>query len=292
MQTFFDTLNVAATVVRKILENDVVQAIAKVLGPITGFVLAFGLLKIILVAVGNFILYVLIVAFNALATIFGVVSTAVKIFIGVFRALSAVLIANPIAAVVLLIVGLVAIFVTLYKKNEAFRELVDRVWAAIKNAIGIAVDAIVAYFKMVIEFGMKLWGWIFDTLEVVWNLVWGYFKTVYTIWKTVVEIIIGIGLIIWDFLYDKIVAVWELVSGWWNDTILPFITGIVETVAEFGAAIWDWIYDKIMAVWNTVKGFWDTTIYPFVSGVVKAVKTEAGAIWDFISGGISARGVR
>jgi len=288
IKTFFDTLNVAATIVRKILENDVVQAIMKVLGPITGFLLAFGALKILLGLLGNFILYVLILAFNALATIFGVVTKAVQIFTTVFRLLSAALMANPIGAIVLAIVALIAIFVVLYKKNEAFRELVDKVWAAIKNAIGVAVDAIVAYFKMIIEFGAKLWGWIFDALEFVWDLVWAYFKTVYTIWKTVVEIIIGIGLIIWDFLYDKIKAVWELVSGWWNDTILPFITGVVETVAEFGAKIWDWIYDKIMAVWNTVKGFWDNTIYPFVSGVVKAVKDRAGAIWDFISGGISA----
>jgi phage-related protein len=287
MKTFFDTLNVAATVVRKILENDVVAAIAKVLGPITGFLLAFGLIKIILIAVGNFILYVLILAFNALATIFTVVSTAVKIFIGVFRALSTALMANPIGAIILLIVALVAIFVTLYKKNEAFREIVDKVFTFVKNFIGDAIDAVVGYFKMLAEIGAKVWDFILDALKFVWGLVEGYFKLVFGFWKAIVETIIGLGLIIWDFLFDKIKAVWELVSGWWNDTILPFITGIVTKVAEFGAKIWSWIYDKIMAVWTTVKGFWDTTIYPFVSGIVNTVKTKAGAIWDFISGTIS-----
>jgi phage-related protein len=287
MKTFFDTLNVAATVVRKILENDVVAAIAKVLGPITGFLLAFGLIKIILIAVGNFILYVLILAFNALATIFTVVSTAVKIFIGVFRALSTALMANPIGAIILLIVALVAIFVVLYKKNEAFREIVDKVFTFVKEFIGTAIDAVVGYFKMLAEVGAKVWDFILDALKFVWGLVEGYFKLVFGFWKAIVETIIGLGLIIWDFLFDKIKAVWELVSGWWNDTILPFITGIVTKVAEFGAKIWSWIYDKIMAVWTTVKGFWDTTIYPFVSGIVKNVKDKAGAIWDFISGTIS-----
>lgn len=286
-KTFFDTLNVAATIVKKILENDVVQAIAKVLGPITGFLLAFGLIKIILIAVGNFILYVLILAFNALATIFTVVSTAVKIFIGVFRALSTALMANPIGAIILLIVALVAIFVTLYKKNEAFREIVDKVFTFVKEFIGDAIDVVIGIFKKLAEIGEKVWDFILDALKFVWGLVEGYFKLVYGFWKAIVEIIIGIGLIIWDFLFDKIKAVWELVSGWWNDTILPFITAIVTKVAEFGAKIWDWIYDKIMAVWTTVKGFWDTTIYPFVSGIVNTVKTKAGAIWDFISGGIS-----
>jgi phage-related protein len=77
------------------------------------------------------------------------------------------------------------------------------------------------------------------------------------------------------------------VSGWWNDTILPFITGIVTKVAEFGAKIWNWIYDKISAVWTTVSDFFTKTIFPFVGGIVKNVKDKAGAIWDFISGTIS-----
>ena len=287
MKTFFDTLNVAATIVRKILENDIVAAIAKVLGPITGFLLAFGLIKIILIAVGNFILYVLIVAFNALATIFTVVSTAVKIFIGVFRALSTALMANPIGAIILLIVALVAIFVTLYKKNEAFREIVDKVFTFVKNFIGDAIDVVIGIFKKLAEIGEKVWDFILDALKFVWGLVEGYFKLVYGFWKAIVEIIIGIGLIIWDFLFDKIKAVWDLVSGWWNDTILPFITGIVTKVAEFGAKIWNWIYDKISAVWTTVSDFFTKTIFPFVGGIVKNVKDKAGAIWDFISGTIS-----
>lgn len=288
MKTFFDTLNVAATIVRKILENDVVQAIAKVLGPITGFLLAFGLIKAILIGVGQFILFILIQAFNALAVIFGVVSNAVKVFTAVFKLLSAALINNPFALIVLAIVALVAIFVTLYKKNEAFRELVDKVWAAVKDAIGSAFEVIKGIFEKLAEIGMKVWDFFLDALKLVWGLVEDYFKAIFGFWKAIVEIIIGIGLIVWDFLFDKIKAVWELVSGWWNDTILPFITAIVTKVAEFGAKIWSWIYDKIMAVWTTVKGYWDTTIYPFVSGIVNTVKTKAGAIWDFISGGISA----
>jgi hypothetical protein len=288
MKTFFDTLSFAAGILIKILENEMVQKIMKVIGVLSGFFLALGLIKIVVMGIAYVISGVLIVAFNFLVGIITKIITVVKIFITVFNFLKAAMLANPIGAVVLAIVALVAIFVVLYKKNEAFRELVQTVWDAIKNAIGVAVDFIIAYFKTIIEFGAKLWGWIFDVLEAVWDKVFAFFKTVYTIFKTVVEIIIGIGLIIWDFLFDKIKAVWELVSGWWNDTILPFITGIVETVAEFGAMIWDWIYDKIKAVWDTVKGFWDNTIYPFVSGVVKAVKDRAGAVWDFISGGISA----
>lgn len=287
-KTFFATLNVAATILRKILENDVVQAIAKVLGPITGFLLAFGLIKIILIAVGNFILYVLILAFNSLATIFGVITKAVKIFTTVFNLLKAALLANPIGAIVLAIVALVAIFVVLYKNNEAFRELVQKVWDAIKDAIGSAFEFIKDVFGKIAEIGMKIWDFFLDALKVAWSLVEGYFKLVFGFWKAIVETIIGIGLTIWNFLFDKIKAVWTLVSGWFNNIILPFITGIVTKVAEFGAKIWSWLYDKISAVWTTVSGFFTNTIFPFVGGLVQRFLTGAGRIWDFISGGISA----
>jgi phage-related protein len=295
IKTFLDTLNVAATAVKKVLENDFVAAVMKVLGPIAGFALAIGGLKIILFAVGRYMAFVLITTFNffagavtVLTTVFNILRTAVTLMTTAFRALSTALLANPIALIVLAIVALVAIFVVLYKKNEAFREIVDKVFTFVKNFIGDAIDVVIGIFKKLAEIGEKVWDFFLDALKFVWGLVEGYFKLVFGFWKAIVETIIGLGLIIWDFLFDKIKAVWELVSGWWNDTILPFITGIVTKVAEFGAKIWDWISDKIIAVWTTVKGFWDGTIYPFVSGIVKNVKDKAGAIWDFISGGISA----
>ena len=295
LKTFFDTLNVAATAVKNILENDFVAAVMKVLGPIAGFALAMGGLKIVFFALGRYLAFIFITTFNVLAgavtvltTVFGILRTAVTLMSTAFAKLTTVLLANPIALIVLAIVALVAIFVTLYKKNEAFREIVDKVFTFVKNFIGEAIDAVVGYFKMLAEVGAKVWDFILDALKLVWGFVEDYFKAIFGFWKAIVEIIIGIGLIIWDFLFDKIKAVWELVSGWWNNTILPFITGIVTKVAEFGAKIWNWIYDKISAVWTTVSGFFTNTIFPFVGTIVTTVKTKAGAIWDFISGGISA----
>ena len=287
MKTFFNVLATAAEFLASVLENSVVQKILMVIGYITGFVLAVGVIKGVIIAFAQILLVTLGNAISFVAGLFGFIANVVRGFIFVFNLLKAALLANPFGAIVLAIAAVIAIFVLLYKKNEGFRELVQKVWEAIKNAIGAAVDFIIGYFEMIIGFGAKLWGWIFDALKAAWDKVYAFFEVVYTVLKTIVEIIIGIGLIIWDWLYDGIVAVWELVSGWWNDTIVPFIEGIVTAIAEVGTAIWDWIYDKIEAVWTTVKDFWDKTIYPFVSGIVKNVKDKAGAVWDFISGGIS-----
>jgi len=58
------------------------------------------------------------------------------------KALNLVMAGNPIALVVLAIVALIAIFVVLYKKNEAFRDLVDKVFAKFKAVVGTAVDKV------------------------------------------------------------------------------------------------------------------------------------------------------
>jgi hypothetical protein len=294
IKTFFDTLNVGLGILIKVLESPVVAAILKVLGPISGFLLAMGALIKVVKFFGFVLSGILIGAFNlvvgaigVIMTVFRVLKTVLTVVTTGFRLLAAAMIANPIGAVIALIVALVAIFVVLYNKNEGFREAVQRVWAAIKDAIGAAFEFIKGVFDKIAEIGGKIWDFILDGLKLIWSAVEAEFTRIFNFFKAIVEIFIGIGLIIWDFLFDKIKAVWDLVSGWWNNTILPFITGIVDKVKAFGAKIWDWIFDKISAVWNTVKGFWDNTIYPFVSGVVNAVKTRASAIWNFISDALS-----
>jgi hypothetical protein len=66
--------------------------------------------------------------------------------------------ANPIGLVIAAIVALIAIFVVLYKKNETFRKVVDKVWGAFKDAVGAIVGAV----KKVIGKLGDLWGWVKD----------------------------------------------------------------------------------------------------------------------------------
>lgn len=56
--------------------------------------------------------------------------------------LNAALTANPIGAVVLLVVALVAGFILAYKKSETFRQIVDTAMGAAKTAIKAVVDVI------------------------------------------------------------------------------------------------------------------------------------------------------
>lgn len=84
-----------------------------------------------------------IAAYNAITVVASTVTTAFKTAMAL---LNAVMSANPIALVVTLIAGLIAAFITAYQTSDEFREKVDKAFAAIKEAIGNAVDAIAKFF--------------------------------------------------------------------------------------------------------------------------------------------------
>lgn len=67
-------------------------------------------------------------------------------------ALWGVISANPIGAIVTLILGLIAVFVTLYEKCEWFRDGVNEIWGGIKNFLGGIRD----WLKSIFDFEWKL----------------------------------------------------------------------------------------------------------------------------------------
>ena len=82
------------------------------------------------------------------ATAIGTFSAALKIVdiiknvATALKALWAVLLANPIVAIIALIAGLIVYFVNLWNTNEEFRAKVIEIWNAVKTAITNAVNAI------------------------------------------------------------------------------------------------------------------------------------------------------
>lgn len=206
-----------------------------------------------------------------------------KIYEVAQRAVNAVLNASPIMKIVTIALLLIGALVALYKNNEAFREIVDKVWNAIKEVIGTVVDAVMGFFNKIIEIGKVLWDPILDALKAVWDSVTQQWDRIFGFFKAIVEIFIGLGLIIWNFLYDKVVELWDKVTGWWDATVYPFIKEIVTKVADAGKAIWNWISDKVEEIWAKVTGYWDKTVYPFISGIAKEVTKRASAIWNVVS---------
>lgn len=82
-------------------------------------------------------------------------------FIGIIKAVGLALkvafTANPVGLIIAAIVAVIAIFVLLYKKCEWFRNGVNAVWAAIKNAFFSTWQWIKDKFNALLEIGSNAW---------------------------------------------------------------------------------------------------------------------------------------
>jgi hypothetical protein len=103
-----------------------------------------------------------IVITNAAMTAWGAATKAFTVIQGLFNAVMA---ANPIVLFALAIAGLVIGLVIAYKKFDAFRDIVDAVFSAIKTGIKGGMDAITTYLSFV----MGVYKAIFNGIATLWN---------------------------------------------------------------------------------------------------------------------------
>lgn len=111
----------------------------------------------------------MVLGWKAWITIVGIWNAVVKIAAAVQAALNAVMAANPIGLVVVAIAGLIALIVALYNSNDTARQVIDAAWAAIKKAVSVVVDAVVAYVQWVI----RAWRSVIQTATAVASSVVG-----------------------------------------------------------------------------------------------------------------------
>mgnify|MGYP003640392423 FL=1 len=103
-----------------------------------------------------------VVIANAAITAWGV---ATKVFTGIQTAFNIVMAANPVVLLAVAIAALVVGLVIAYKKFDAFREIVDAVFGAIKTGIKGGMDAITGYLTFV----MGVYKGIFNAIGSLWN---------------------------------------------------------------------------------------------------------------------------
>lgn len=196
--------------------------------------------------------------------------------------LNAAMSANPITLVVIAIAALVAAFVVLWNKSEAFRNFWINLWDKVKAVASTAWEAITGFFSA---------AW--DTIKVVWDVVLGYFQTLWagiqTTFSVVSEVLSGFFSAAWN----AIKAIWDFVVGYyqgiWNG-IKAVFSVVSSVLTSFFSAAWN----GIKAVWNAVvayyQGIWDgiKAVFSVVSSVLTEFFSAAWngikGIWDAVSG--------
>lgn len=176
-----------------------------------------------------------------------------------FAALNAVMAANPVGIIIVAIAGLVAALVTLYNKNETFRNFVNTAWAQIKEVISGVVNALVTFFTVTIPGAIDAVVAWFQTLA---DNVSNFFTVV--IPEKINE------LVQWfTGLPERI----GYAIGFAIGTLAKWVVSLAEKAAEVGPQVIDAIVNFFSQLPGKIWDFLVQTATNFANWVVQAKET-------------------
>lgn len=208
----------------------------------------------------------------------------IKVLKSAIAALNAVMLANPIILIITLIAGLIAALVTLYKKNETFRNFVNEAWASIKNVVSTVVNALVTFFTETIPNALQsAIDWVKNFAH---NIAIFFTETIpekisqLFDWFTRIPENIGYAL---GYALGTI-ARW-IVDAW--NSISEGVPKIIESIGEFFSELPGKIWQALLGVidtlvkWITQAIEWAKTEIPkFILTVVNFYLSLPGKIWN------------
>lgn len=210
---------------------------------------------------------------------------------GAFAALSATMMANPIAIVIAAIAALVAAFIYLWNTNEEFRQFWIRLWNEIKE---VAVQV----WTAVSQFLVSAWNGIRNTAVAVWNGIRDFFSSLWagikTLFTTVVTAISTFLVGAWNGIRATVMAVWNAISAFlgsvWNG-IKSVITNVVNGIRTFLQSAWNGIRTAITTVMNAIRTVISTVwngIRTIISTVLNGIRGTVNSVWNGIRNTISS----
>ena len=237
--TKYDTLTDAVNGLGRVVQSDLLQPIADTLAPIVKSLVEWCIenmptLQPIIIGIAS--------AVGVLATVLaiqGLINGVAK----AFAFLNTTMLANPIVLIVAAIAGLVAAFVTLWNKSEAFRNFWINLWEQVKGVVQPIWDTIVSYFKM---------AW--ENIKVIWDVAVSYFSTLWEniklIFSVVKDVLSGDFGAAWDKI-KQIFANWgEFFGDLWEG-----VKNIFGSVGEFFGNAFSKAWDGIKNAWSGVKNW-------------------------------------
>lgn len=233
---------------------------------------------------------------SLLGSILLAIAAAIAVTSTVMGILNAVMLASPVTWIVLGIAALVAAFVLLWNKCDAFREFWQNLWAGIKEVFAkLAEDlkplweAITGAFKEAWELIKAVWDKVKPFFETIWNnikitfgaakdVLGGYFKAAWENIKIVWDIAVSYFTTLWDSIKLIFSAVRKVLSGdfkgAWED-----IKKVFSNWGSFFSGLWD----KIKQIFKNIGQAIGNAISSTVKGAVNAVlNTATGIINGFI----------
>lgn len=164
--------------------------------------------------------------------------------------------ASPMTLIIVLIAGLVAAFVVLWNKSEAFRNFWIELWENIKSITSEVVTAVGEFFS-------SLW----ENIKSVYASVTEWFSEKFTAVKdaiiTVITPILDFFSEVWakikefftpavEWFKELFSSVWQTIKDIW-DNITGFLEGCWELIKVVFTPVAEWFKEKFSSAWNGIK---------------------------------------
>lgn len=198
---------------------------------------------------------------------------------GAFAALSATMMANPIAIVIAAIAALVAAFIYLWNTNEEFQQFWIRLWNEIKE---VAVQV----WTAVSQFLVFAWNGIRTVITTVMNAIRTVISTVWNGIRTIISTVL-------NGIRGTVNSVWNGI----RNTISSVVNGIKNTVSGAFNAMWSGIRSTISGIYNTIRdGLGNAVNYitglasagwrwgaDIINGIVNGIRSCIGAVANAVT---------
>ena len=189
--------------------------------------------------------------------------------------------ANPIGLIVAAIAALVAAFVVLWNKSEAFRNFFIGMWEAIKETVGAILDGIVAFFSA---------AW--DGIKAVWDTVSGYFAAIWEGIKFVFSVVADYFKMIFQTAWNYIKFVWDTVVNYFKliwegiktvfEVVKKVLSGDFEGAWDAIKGLWDKVVGFFQGIWDGIKGVFEP-VGDFFKKIFEGAKETIKNIWSSVS---------
>lgn len=221
--------------------------------------------------------------------------------------INAAMSANPIGLIVVVITAVIAAFVLLWNKSEAFRNFWISLWESIKETISTFYEN---FLQPILSSIMDAFKNAFDSINELWlTVLKPMFEAIGQVfewlWNNVIKIILiamaehfasvfnGIKLIWENILKPTFQALGDFFKWIWENILKPTLTILLETYTS--------IFNGIRAVWTNILkpvfqaigdffvSVWTNHLKPTIDATAQAfqqMSDSIAAVWDKLWNGI------
>ena len=211
--------------------------------------------------------------------------------------LNTAMLANPIGLIIALVAGLVAGFVVLWNKSDAFREFWLNLWENVKNAVSVAIDWIGDLFNKLINFFKDNWQSILSFLvnpfsgafKLLYNNCDAFRKFIDKLVKDIGKFFSNLGTNIKNGASNAIKGIkntFSTLANWYNSKV-------ITPVNNFFVNMWNKLKNGASNAWSGIKNTFSKVAEFFRNtftnawSAVKKVFSTGGKIFDGIKDGIA-----